>query len=362
MKRRAAIPLLFGLLLLGNKQLFAEESSQIVNMRYYNHEGSSRLAIKLLGNPQYSTERNESDVRIILPNTDVPASYDGARMHFANGFVTRVYVDRWKGDCVVVTVGLKANTGFRVERMDNMEGVFIDVFPDSSRTLTQDSGDADTALATGHRSVILPIQTLSFTTLVAADNMPPKKQKDSVVSAAPPAVSIVLPNISFAWPKVGVVHVSLAIALAVLGTALVLLVIRRLYVTRNVRVPSTFTAEFAGAISGHPDQRKEDSREMWSSRPVESPRNRLVEEDSSVRMLAKRYGRGLGEVKLSFDLRSRMSERRWIARVQELAEKNEQLQDRLAVAKELGIGRGEVDLAVLLHHSKTPKTLKGELA
>jgi hypothetical protein len=361
MKQRKHLLLLLGLLIMGYQQLLAEQNAQLVNLRYYDHGGSSRLAIRLQGNPQYSAVRNESDVRIILQHTGAPVSYDVARMDFTSGFVAHVHIDRRRGDSVVVIVGLRTNTAFRIERMGKVDGLFVDVFPDSSHTLAQDTVSADTALAIGHPSVIMPIQTMSFNTLVAAGDVPSKEQKDTIVRAGVPTVAAAIPNTSLIWPKAHVLHVSLAIALAVLGTALVLLFIRRLYTTRSLPVPSTFTTGFTEAISKQGHERREVPREMLKHGVVEPPRDRLLDAESSALMLAKRYGRGLGEVKLSFDLRSRQSERRWIKRVQEFAEKNEDKQDRIAVAKELGIGRGEVDLAVLLHHLKTPKTLKEEL-
>jgi hypothetical protein len=66
-------------------------------------------------------------------------------------------------------------------------------------------------------------------------------------------------------------------------------------------------------------------------------------------------------LKLSFNLTGRKSEHQWAQLIKTLKETQVAQKDQVKMAKKLGIGRGEVELAAALHRTR-PLRLKEEPA
>jgi hypothetical protein len=367
MTKRIHIPILCMLLIVGVQRAHPEEqqsrTSQLVSAEYSDSAGRCHLAIKLAGNPQFSANRLQNEIRILFAKTDVPPAYDGARLHFSSGLITRAYIDRAKGDSIVVAIGLKANTGFQIEWMHKEQELRVSVFPDSTQQSMQDSVVANAVSMDGHRPVIVPIQTICTNSLVPEARPSQREQKNrSGQSSGNAAVkSGVLSGLA-GMVRINLISIFIAVGVAVVGTVLTLLLMRSFHARRSVCTQRTFAGEFSVAMKERAeDPTRVPTAAVESSIP-ESPRTLRSARDVSSLDLARKYGRGLGEINLSFALKARQGEHRWVQKVKKLAEGESQSHDNLRIAKEFGVGRGEVDLTMLFHHLKTPKTMKEELA
>ena len=336
--------------------------SQLVNMRYFDHAGGSRLAIRVRGEFVYSMTKGEHAVRILLAGTGVAPSYDGARLRFSTGLVNTVCVDGAAGEGAVVAVRPRAGTAVRVVRMEGENGLYVDVCHDSSHVVGQDSFSLDAASAGMHHQVIVPIRTFSLNSLVFAESSGSAGEYADVTQTNDTVAAQVIPEVGTRrFAQVGLIPALLGLTSAILSTGLLLLLIRRHDGRKNVMLPPGVDAGFSEVLSQLSEWESRESGIQEKPQAPELPYSPPSHQDVSVLGLAKRYGRGLGEINLSFALKARQGERRWVQKVQEIAEGSHGADDNARIAKELGVGKGEVNLAIMLHHLKSPQTLRKEL-
>lgn len=351
------------MLFLGIGQAFAFDqpsvAARIIGVRYFDRPSYSRLVIELNDTFQYSVVRQGDEIRILFAKAQVPALYDGARFQYSSGLLDRVWIDRLKNDSVVVTVLARKNTAFNLRKAQQLVGLLLDVHPDFPDSLAHDTASVQAESTVALPLVIQPIQTISQNSLLPAGT-----QQLQVSVPAESRMSIAMTSILEKIAdlrKVNPLHASLAIALAVAGTGLLLLLLRRLHIRGPKQGRSAFPTEFADAGS------KQENLPHIGRAAAEGARETIhqvaerSEQEASVLGLAKKYGRGLGEINLSMNLKARQRENQWAKRAQRLAEVTGNSRDKAELAKELGIGRGEVDLAMLFHHLKAPSTLREEL-
>ena len=334
-------------------------AARILDVRYVDHPGYSRLEIKLRGNPSYSTTRRDNVFRIVFAATDIIPARDGARIPLTTGFVKRLCLDR-SADSAVVAVSCKPHSAVHVGRMNNKTGVCLDISRDTSTASGQDSLSADPAPPDVSHQVIVPIQVFSVKSLVA-EKLPDSSggRGDSMLSRDL-ATAHTLPLMEFLRPlDLHLMPVLLTIGASILSTGLVLLLIRRRYEGR--KRTKSFSREYQAQYPGTseaPQSLPEEPESPHSREPMTPPSTQGV----SMLGLARKYGRGVGEINLSFALRSRQGEQRWARTVHEVNRVGESPENKKRVARELGVGRGEVDLAMVFHHFKSPRTLGKELA
>jgi len=354
--------LLMCILLLGVRQVHATDRpsmvARILDVKYYDRAGYSRLIVSLNESVQYSATKKGNEIRIVLAKTDILPSSDGARLQYFSGLMDGVSVDQVKDDSVVViVVRVKANTVFKLEKTEKPNGLCLDVYPDPSPIYWEDTTSVYTQSSGTQRFVIQPIQTISLNNL-ASTVTPPQRESAGTTAESSNTMAAVLKVIA-SQGRMNPLHASVAIALAMMGTGLLLLLLRRRYVRKPTR--TVFTAELNEAVSKQVIAPQIDLPVPEDSRDAEPSTVLQSDPDASVLGLARKYGRGLGEISLSLNLKARQRKNRWTKRAQRLVEVADLSRDRGEIAKELGIGRGEVDLAMLFHHLNTPKTLREEL-
>ena len=351
--------------ILGVAQLYSGSvdsgRAQLLKVRYFDqHEGYSRLTITVQGDFQYSTSKVENVFRILLPGTGVAAPYEGARLKFFTGFVNSVHVDR-TAEGAIVTVHPGAQMWVRVGRMENQNALYVDVYRDSAKTAALDAAGVDTASGTTHGQVIMPIETISLNSLVPTENSGSGGEKVGAVQTNDTPVTQTKPWWEFQpLSEEEILPMVFTLASSVLGTGLVLLVIRRHYSKKHMQVRSGAVTGFSEILVKQPGYSAGDSG-MQEVPRVPEPSAHSASQDATALGLAKKYARGLGEINLSLALKARQGKHKWVQKVQEMAGESKGAGDNMKIAKELGIGRGEVDLAMMLYHLKSPQSLRKEL-
>jgi hypothetical protein len=346
MRRKANILILCGLFLICAQWSQAVEQStdiaRVDDVRYAVLEGSSRLTIKVEGRMQYSVDRVENWVRILFGKTTVKERYARARMSFTSGFVARVNIDQRGQDSAVVAVLLREKTSFKVSRSDKEKALLVEVYPDSS--FQNHAGN----------SLALPLQRLPFGGMLVGEssqhkvNEAPKVQQVDLNARKSP----------YSWPNTVALSVLLTIALALLGTSVLLVLIRSRSFGNATRRQSK-----AASVSTDPALIRTNSSQRNALLVDEqSDADSVVssDRDSLARLLAKQYQRGEGELTPSFNFKGRNGEHKWNQKIRELTESNLERKGHASIARKLGIGKGEVELARLVRQAKNPKILSEE--
>ena len=339
----------------------APAAAQLVKVRYFDRTACSRLAIIIRGDFRYSTSSEGDSLRISLPGTTVSPSYEWARLKYWSGYVNSVSVNTSPSDSVVLAVHCKSNTVFRVERMVNDNGLFVEVQSDSSHVWSSDSASVRGASTDVHSRIILPVQTFSLNGLASGEKSDAGKETSDVARKDDP-----LPPTRGQWEELYDLARSypmvLILASSTVSTGLLLFFLRR-HAGKKQRVGGHRAAStFPEALSDGSESLLQRSAAPESAGPPEPLPTAPSHQETSMVGLAKKYGRGLGEINLSFALKARQGEQKWARTVREVEQGGDTADNKLRIAKELGVGKGEIDLAMMFHHLKSPQPLRKELA
>ena len=314
--------------------------AQLNDIRYSVRPAYSRLTMSVDGPASYSLNEGQKCVSIIFPKTDIKRWYDGARLRFSSGLIDRVQVFRAGGDTAIVAATFKKEATFRVQQMDEGKGYYLFVTQDSSSSKSIVSRamtplvKRQNASAASDQQVIAPIT-----------NTPPTP----VVRGEQP----MSPGSTIPWGRV-----ILAVTLAAMGTGVTLTILRQSGGGRQ----AVNSAKAPASVPPSPLALPVKQPLAVNDNPIdelESPEP--TDEESSALMLARQYRRGQGELKLSFNLTGRQNERQWAQLIKTLKEAQVPQKHQVKMAKKLGIGRGEVELAAALHRTR-PLQLKEEPA
>jgi hypothetical protein len=326
----------------------------ITSVRYYNYPDHSRLLIRMDGIPHFTVFNANGRMTIHLGGTALKAEHDGARYHFSEGRIERLQIDRISQDSAHVQVEFRGKTRSECAMLQSITTLKLDAFDDTTSVAAADTSCADTS-GTNRAAVIAPIQTITKNTAAP----PPATTRVAAKSSVPVSQERDLQSTVQEWfadhqldPRLAVIVIGSAIA----GTIVILLLIKK-KMTKTARSYVSVAARTAATVE--PEEETENAEPEVERAPLSIPRRNAA---SPALSLARAYGRGQEEVNLSINLKGRHAERRWAMNMQKLAEEQENDQDSVTLARKLGVGRGEVDLALLLNHLKSPRTVKEGVA
>jgi hypothetical protein len=287
----------------------------------------------------------------------VSSAHDGARFHFSTGLVNSTNIDRLGVDSALVTISLKPHTAYRIGRSDSVGGLLVTLFRDSDPALTKDVSHVAEAPDQGDRPpVIQPVLTFTLNGMTAVENSPSEGPGKDVAQGEKHSTlkSTLLSEIRH-LPESHLLPMALSFVSATLGTGLLLLLSRQRNTPRLRTAPAAVGAGFPEVLSTHI---RDGSRGFERTEPRRHQAHRPSREDASALDIARKYGRGLGEINLSLALKAHQGVHVWAQKLEKIVDKGNDMHDRASVAKELRVGRGEVDLAMVFRHLTSSQTVR----
>jgi hypothetical protein len=296
---------------------------------------------------RFSTDHGTSLVRLGLSRTRLAPSSRTSRLLFSEGLVRNVVVTRVQGDSLSVAVALRENTTYRCVQPSGGNEVHIDVFP-KERTGVAGSAPRLPSVAQGTAQdrageqetrdrVIGLIDVAAIARAQVEMENPPagraRQRMDSPVAGPAEAGSPLL-------------LVGMMIMVALTSGGFVFLVMRRTVPVRVQPVPSAIL----------PSQHHSPSRGMVTPADEdqlpagiqEEPGEEEDGERETSLQLARSFRRGSEEITLARRLHAQPAAPLSVGKMQQMLARSTTQTQRLHAARKLGVGRGELDLALKL--------------
>jgi hypothetical protein len=346
------------LLLLVSWKGSADQPSILKDIRYGVLPAYSRVTLVFGGEIRFSTDHGKSLVRLVFSRTQVAPSPRATRLRFSEGLVQNVVVSRLQGDSVSVAVTLREHTTYRCVQPSGGNEVHIDVFPKEGMTapaVTRAPAQG-TAVSVVHSPAVTraPGQgatagpdvreraggLIDVPAIARAQVEAETRQADLRVRTASSSGAVLV--------KAGspLLLIGLMAMVALTSGGLVFFVMRLTGSAPVRQVPS----------SAAPLQLRGQARTTVLSADHEAFRAEEQEEPAEEEdggretslQLARSFRRGSEEITLSRRLHTQPAAPLSVGKMQQMLARSTTQTQRLHAARKLGVGRGELDLALKL--------------
>lgn len=372
--------MLTGLLLSMNSALAA--GVNLTDVRYSVEGGHSRVALKFDGEIRYSPAASDGVVRLSFSGTGVAIPLRARRQLPGAGLVSAIAVTPVTADSMVVAIMLRPSTTYRCILPASGDALYVDVVPAGNG-----SSVSHTPVVSKHPPALLqtavppgsrvlpkgaPRGTAKPAVTPAATPKPPEVQavrapSGSVIDIpavareqlhtvpAPASVTPAVPVSAGIAPAVAAL-LSLAVVLVLTGSgaALALALRRKPATTSPVIAPAQpaaapalrdyFEPEGAESVSAREELDTDDESEFAHETSLQ---------------LARTFRRGSEEITLARRLHEHATPQWSGGRMEETLSKATTPNQRLHFARKLGVGRGEMDLAMKLRTIRPAEKREG---
>jgi hypothetical protein len=389
MKKIPHLFIIFALLVLLSWKGTADQPSVLTDIRYVVSPASSRVTLVFGGDIRFSTDHGKSLVRLGLSRTRLAPSPRPSRILYSEGLVRNVVVTRLQGDSLSVAVTLREHTTYRCVQPSGGNEVHIEVFPKEGMGVASQAVTRPPARGTAAPVVHLPASTSASAQVkagsaVKSPGITPASSRRMAGSAAKlPAVAQAIAqdrpaglidvaaivraqvdaeNRPAGQPRQkmdGVVDapaesgsplllIGMMAMVALTSGGFVFVVMRR-----AVPVPVPVRPAPAAVL---PPQHHGQAHGMLSPAdedqlPAGERQDPGEEEDGEREtslQLARSFRRGSEEIILSRRLHAQPAAPLSVGKMQQMLARSTTQTQRLHAARKLGVGRGELDLAMKL--------------
>jgi len=331
--------------------------------RYIVRPEYSRFLLFFKGDVQCTGALTGNTLTVNVSDIQSAITLNGTSLQFHSGLVERAVVNRILDGKTTMTLTLKNGfKGYQIFHHDLHQAIWIDVFPDEGRATGVLQASTRIPVATfrsnaNHKSKnknpIVDIPAMVREQLASDEHSSRNIDQHTVGTTEPATVntSVQAPQTSTAAPSMWLLLISLS--LLITGIAGIIYLVKH-----KVSKPSSEThpaeeEQFSGTLPLFPDyvptkaqiieesakqQRLEIAQEFQQDN---DPVNDREELEST---LAKKFQRNLGDIQFAMKLRENAREEHHV----ETAAKNPTSlvinSSRLATAKKLGVGAGELEL------------------
>ena len=358
MKKTPYLLFVCALLLLVSWKGSADQPSILKDVRYGVLPAYSRVTLVFGGDIRFSTDHGKSLVRLVFSRTQVAPSPRAARLRFSEGLVQNVVVRRLPGDSLSVAVTLREHTTYRCVQPSGGNEVHIDVFPKEGMAppaITR-APARGTAGSVRHS----PAVTRAPSQSVAAE--PEVRERvGGLIDVAAIARAQVEGENPQANPHARTTKGPLATPVKAGSPLLLIGLMTMVALTSGGLV--FFVMRLTGSAPAHqipssspPLQHPGQARTTVSFAdeepfPAGDEEERLEEEDGEREtslQLARSFRRGSEEITLSRRLHTQPAAPLSVSKMQQMLARSTTQTQRLHAARKLGVGRGELDLALKL--------------
>jgi len=324
---------------------FAQEGGPaLVAIRHAPQPSGARVTLELAGEIRYTTTRTEHGLVLGFPRTRLAAGKDTRSMQFQSGPVRSVTSGRVGRDSVVVTVVLRDRATSTLTRPSAGNALYVDVTGDPDAPVRAVKPAPVTPAAAPARAETRQQPGLVDIAAVARAQVEERRKspsatpvKDSGTAGTPEGAT---PS-DASLPFMNLAVFAAALLLSVCGTVAFLAVLHR----RTAKTPP--------AARGHRVELPQVAPPVQEPPVTTAIVDQAVPEDAEPMFddntrMAKIFQRGKEEVNLAMSLRTRTAPRANSQRLAEVVRKHGSNMQRRTAARKLGVGVGEVELALHL--------------
>lgn len=357
MKKTPVLSIILSLVLLVSWKGSADQPSVLKDIRYGVWPAYSRVTLVFGGDIRFSADHGKSLVRLDFSRTQLAPSPRATRLHFSEGLVQNVVVTRLQRDSLSVAVTLREHTTYRCVQPSGGNEVHIDVFPKEGMPAQAERRPAPSVPAP---AVPSPAVTRAPAQGAAAE--PEVRERTSgLIDVAAIARAQVEAENRPANPRARTTNSPVA-APAKAGSSLLLIGLMAmvaltsgglvLFVMRRTGSAPVQPAPSSAAPLQHPGQARTtvfsvDEEPFPAEEQEESAEEEDSERETSLQ-LARSFRRGSEEITLSRRLHTQPAAPLSVGKMQQILARSTTLTQRLHAARKLGVGRGELDLALKL--------------
>lgn len=342
----------------------AATSAQLTDVRYSALAGYSRVTLLFDGEVRYSRLTTDGVVRLGFSHTAVAIPLKARRQLLSTGLVTAISVVPLPGDSLVVSLMLRAGSTYRCLLPASGNALFVDVLPTGGQTALP---RATSVPARGNvpPASLLPKRVVSGPR--AAVKAPATGDPEPGESRASLSAMVDIPGIAreqvHAESGTAVVRMetgqpvqrtlsplamlglSLLVVFLLTGTGAVLTMAFRKKPPAPAARPATGRPAFAFEPPAYAGRDARDA-DLLVDEPDVDDESQFQHETSL--QLARTFRRGSEEITLAHRMHDRTTPQLSGARMEETLTHSKTPHQRLTFARKLGVGRGEMDLAMKL--------------
>ena len=323
----------------------AGDQATLTGIRYNIQPDRSRVTLQFTGEPEYTTDERGDGVILRFRNATVAPKPGAARLTFVSGAVEKVSVHRIGEDSLAVIIDLRDNCHYALHA--GADGALIvDAFRPGN-------------LVQARRSTVAKKDPVPADHIPAVHKVTPVVAPDSLLAVSDSAtVTEETPLKGDTAEAVNPVLLAFSAVLALAcSTALGWMYIRyRRFVGRAVRTTVTVPA----TVDVPPDTPVDD--EPVDSRPaLRIPSAPLLDEadaadgghgddEDVISSTAGKFGRSKGEIGFAVHKKESLTGQRLTKKLSPAAVRTMTKTQRIALARKLGVGVGELDLMARLHN------------
>jgi hypothetical protein len=350
------------------------------DVRYSAQSGSSRVTLVFDGEVRYSPVAAEGSIRLGLSNTSVAVPAKARRQLLSTGLASSITITTLPDDSVVVVVALKAPATYRCILPASGNSLYVDIIGTGGGAAVQrtarDSQDRPAPLKSRGATMMGALSRIPARP--AAPKSTPVSAKSAEVASGEPGRSTSVVDISAILREqmhsdmsqtatrqqvntrelspVVAVTLSVLIVLVLSGSGLALAFVFR---KRSVRAvapprPAPPAPQAEPPVDSLPASPR---REFLLDEPEDDDESRFAHETSL--QLARTFRRGSEEITLARRLHDHASPQLSGVRMEEKLGRATTPDQRLHIARKLGVGRGEMDLAVKLRTIRSAEKKEG---
>jgi hypothetical protein len=377
MKRILFVGVLMSLLL----NITAEAAQvNLKDVRYAVQSGSSRVTLIFDGDIRYSPLAAEGSIRLGLSNTSVSIPAKARRQVLGFGLASSITITSLPGDSVVVVIALHGAATYRCILPASGNALYVDIIgtgegatvkppvrTSQERTVPAKSKGATMmgALARMAARPTVPKPVPAPAKKVEAAPGGPdrsagvvdisailREQMHSETSQLTPRVPVNAQGLS----PVTAAAMSVVVVLILSGSGLALAYVFRRRPVRAVAAPKPAQPEppVESLVDSGPSLPR---RELLVDDPDDDDESRFAHDTSL--QLARTFRRGSEEITLARRLHDHASPQLSGVRMEEKLERATTPDQRLHIARKLGVGRGEMDLALKLRTIRAAEKKEG---
>ncbi len=372
MNRRWTMVGVLGFMLWTITPVPAAESATLTELRYSVQAGYSRVTLLFDGEVRYSSLGSDGVVRLGFSHAGVGIPMKARHQVLRSGHVTGIDVTPLPGDSMVVALTVQAGANYRCILPASGNTLVVDVVPAGGQSAMPQWTDASTE----KRVPVAPAPAKSIVTTV---RVPVRQTRDAATTVPPPKAPAIVELRPRLQPVVdirGMVRDQVQAASAAMpqqrraqqaviatltpASALLISVIVALLLTGGSaalalafrRSPATPVAPARNAGKGYAEdtsafgERESARNTMQPAEPDACDETDDAHETSL--QLARTFRRGSDEITLARRMQDHLMPKISAARMEETLARAATTDQRLQQARKLGVGRGEMELALKL--------------
>lgn len=336
----------------------AGENTTLTDVRYSAQAGYSRVTLLFRGEVRYSQLGSDGGVRLGFSHTGVGIPANARRQLLRSGLVSAISVSPLPGDSTIVSLMLRTATTYRCVLPASGNALYVDVLPTGGQSalprpsvpsvhrVTPSKAEPPKAIAAQQyvqaSNAVIDIPGVAREQLHTESSLPSARtgMRQPAQAGLTPAAALALSAI-------------VVILFTGSGAALAL-------AFRKKPAKPTLMTPRAGrtAVPVPPPERETTSDPPLVDEPEEDDESHFAHETSL--QLARTFRRGSEEITLARRLHDRATPQLSVTRMDETLTRATTANQRLHFARKLGVGRGEMELAVKLR-SMRPAEQKEEL-